>query len=138
MRKSIAVTILLLIVALAGGYLAWKYTFRETDLNVSARKADVHIDARDLILAYESDENAANELYLDKVLLVTGTVESVSEDDVGISVYLKGANDLSGVICGFDKTTNVKSLEKGSVVNIKGICTGYLIDVVMNRCYLVD
>jgi hypothetical protein len=136
MNNKLSIAILLLVVALGGALVVWKYTFRKSDLNVALQKVDVEITAADLLQAFESDESKANELYLDKVLLVTGAVESVSEDSVGISVYLKIPDDLSGIICGFDKTASVESVEKGSVVRIKGMCTGYLMDVVMNRCSL--
>jgi hypothetical protein len=72
------------------------------------------------------------------IVVVTGTISSVSEDSVGISVYLKQRDATSGVICSFDKTTlNRSAVDTGLLVSIKGICTGYLMDVVMNRCALV-
>lgn len=136
MNNKISIAILFVLVALVGAIIVWKYTFRKSDINVALQKPDVEITASDLLHAFESDENQANALYLDKVLLITGFVESVSEDSVGISVYIKSPDALSGIICGFDKAASIELVEKGSVVRIKGICTGYLMDVVMNRCSL--
>jgi hypothetical protein len=122
------------IIVLAAG-LVWNYTFKKAETNVSVKKADYEIKAADLLSAFDSNESTANTQYLNKILSVSGLVESVSEDSIGISVYLKEPDAASGVICGFDlKSNDVSLIRKGSRVTIKGICTGYLLDVVMNKC----
>jgi hypothetical protein len=116
---------------------AWEYTFRKSAASVSHKKADFEIGSSILLQEFETDENEANELYLDKILLVHGPIESVSKDSIGISVYLKETNAMSGVICSFDKNAaDVGKLNKGAIVKIKGICSGYLMDVVLNKCSL--
>jgi len=126
-----------LVLALLAVLLAWKYTFRPSDTSVVAKKADVEIDASKLLQAFETDENAANSLYLDKIVIVSGTVESVSVDTLGISVYLKSGDAMAGILCGFDKeNAEASSVRKGMKVKIKGICSGYLMDVIMNKCTL--
>jgi hypothetical protein len=132
---------LLVIVAIGFviGLFALLYTFKKTAVTVESKKADVEIEAAMLLAAFEEDEVSANELYLGKIVSVTGTVESVSEDSVGISVYLKEDDAFAGILCSFDKSVNeVTSLDNGNIVEIKGICTGYLLDVVLNRCALVS
>lgn len=130
--RKIAVAGLIFIVIAA---LAWKYTFRKTETNVSSRKAEYNLDASVLVNAFETDENAANELYLNRIISVTGTVESVSEDSIGISVYLKEPDALSGIICGFElDADDITGIDKGEQATIKGLCTGYLMDVVFNKC----
>jgi hypothetical protein len=123
--------------ALLATVLIWKYTFRKSDTSVASQKATVEIAASKLAQAFEIDENAANTLYLDKIVSVSGTVESVSEDSLGVSVYLKDSTTVAGIICSFDKTAiDVSAIEKGLPVRIKGICSGFLMDVVMNKCSL--
>ena len=130
--RQIAVTGLIFILIAA---LAWKYAYRKTEPNVSSKKADYALDASVLVTAFETDENAANELYLNRIISVTGTVESVSEDSIGISVYIKEPDDLSGIICGFElDAEDITGIDKGDQVTIKGVCTGYLMDVVLNHC----
>ena len=52
-------------------------------------------------------------------------------------IYLKNPEDAAGIMCGFDKTAIDKSnLKPGDTIRIKGICTGYLMDVVLNKCTL--
>jgi len=125
------------ILALLAAVLVWKYTFRKSDISVASQKADVEIAASKLLQAFETDENAANALYLDKIVLVSGIVESISEDSLGVSVYLKESDAVGGVICSFDKSAiDVSMAKKGLPLSIKGICTGYLMDVVLNKCSL--
>jgi hypothetical protein len=137
MQNKIRYVIAFVIIAMVIAFMVWKYTFRKTESSVSSQKADVELSAVELLKAFEQDENAANTLYLDKIIQVTGNVESVSEDSVGISVYLKEKDAVSGVICSFEKSAGeIDAVEKGMPVTIKGICAGYLMDVVMNKCYL--
>jgi hypothetical protein len=127
----------ILFVALIGAFIIWRYAFRESGMNVSSEKPDYTLTSSGLLQSFETDENAANALYLDKILLVSGTVESVSSDSLGISVYLKEGDAIAGVICSFEKESiDTALIRKGIRVNIKGICTGYLMDVVLNRCSL--
>lgn len=125
------------VLAVAAAVFVWKYTFRPSDSSVASQKADVEIEATELLHAFETDENAANMLYLDKIVVVSGTVESVSEDTLNISIYLKNSDAIAGIICSFDKKNlEISSVGKGMSVRVKGICTGYLMDVVMNKCSL--
>lgn len=127
----------ILFVALIGAFIIWRYAFRESGMNVSSEKPDYTLTSSGLLQSFETDENAANALYLAKILLVSGTVESVSSDSLGISVYLKEGDAIAGVICSFEKESiDTALIRKGIRVNIKGICTGYLMDVVLNRCSL--
>ena len=125
------------VLALVAAVLIWKYTFRKSDSSVAAQKATVEITASKMLEAYEMDENAANALYLDKVVVVSGIIDSISMDTLGVTLYLKESDAAAGVICSFDKSAiDVSLVKKGLPVSIKGICTGYLMDVVMNKCAL--
>lgn len=127
----------ILVVVLIGAFIIWRYAFRESGMNVSSEKPDYALTSSGLLQSFETDENAANALYLDKILLVSGTVESVSSDSLGISVYLKEGDAVAGVICSFEKESiDTVLIRKGIQVNVKGICSGYLMDVVLNKCSL--
>jgi hypothetical protein len=137
MKPKYAYFLVFIILALLAVVLVWKYTFRKSEPNVASQKTDVEIQAVKLVEAFETDENAANSLYLDKIITVSGNIESVTEDSLGISVYLKESGAMAGVICSFEKNSIDTSLiTKGLQVNIKGICSGYLMDVVLNKCSL--
>ena len=56
--------------------------------------------------------------------------------DTAATVILNDGSSISSVICQFEKENvwEVKDLKEGDNITIKGICTGYLMDVVMVRC----
>jgi hypothetical protein len=129
--------LIFIVLALVVAVWVWKYTFRPAESTVSGQKADAEIAATQLLQSFETNEADANALYLDKILMVSGTVESVTEDSLGISVYLKDSDAMAGIMCSFDKDyRQASALQKGLPVTVKGICTGYLMDVVLNKCSL--
>jgi hypothetical protein len=115
----------------------WSWVFKKSDVSVGTKKADIEIEAGALVESFETDENAANSKYLNKVIRVTGPVDKIVEGANDVSVYLKKKGESSGVSCNFDKSVfkskNVKC-KTGDLISIKGICSGYLMDVVLNKC----
>jgi hypothetical protein len=135
MSKKIRYILLFLALALIAAVAVWKYTFKESESNVASHKTDVTIDAPLLLQAFETNEDSANLKYQGKVILVSGTVGSISKDTLGYSVYLKEKDAISGIICSFDKASFDSVLVKPGVkIKVKGICMGYLMDVQMNKC----
>ena len=139
MSKKIRYVLIFLVLALIAAVAAWKYTFKVSESNVASHKTEVTIDASRLLQAFETNEDSANLKYLDKVILVSGTVGSITKDSLGYTVYLKEEDAISGIVCSFDKSSFDSALVKpGAQINVKGICMGYLMDVQMNKCYIVE
>jgi predicted phosphodiesterase len=139
MSKKVLIIILVFILGIMGALITYLWTFRKTDLSVSSKNTDFEISAGELLQHFENDEVSANETFVDKVIIVKGPVDTVSEDSLTITVYLKEEDAVSGVLCSFDKSViSAEGLNKGNVVRIKGICSGYLMDVILNRCSLEE
>ena len=111
------------------GYYLWSKPHR----NVEATQADFSVEATDLFAQYASDEATANPKYLDKIVTVCGEVGEVTNEAGLVKVQLIGGNEMGGVSCELE-TGNAFSPKPGSRVCLKGICTGYLMDVVLDRC----
>ena len=137
MKKSKKIIGLALAVLTVAGLYAWKEYTRGHTATASIEPADQKV-ARELVAAFEADEDNANKLYNDKVILVKGKVQKVAVEDNMISISLSGDSPLSGVLCQFEKTEleNLHEIKAGDTVAIKGICTGYLMDVILVRCVL--
>ncbi len=84
MSKKIRYILIFLVLALIAAVAVWKYTFKESESNVASHKTEVTIDAPKLLQAFESNEDSANLKYRNKVILVTGSVGSVSKDHLDI------------------------------------------------------
>ncbi len=139
MSKKIRYILIFLILAFLTGVAVWKYTFKESESNVASRRTEVTIDAPGLLKAFETNEDSANMNYRDKIILVSGTVGSVTKDSLGYSVYLKEKDAISGIVCSFDKSSfDSVRVKPGAQINVKGICMGYLMDVQMNKCYIAE
>jgi hypothetical protein len=118
---------------------AWLYVFKDSESNVASHKTEVTIDAPKLLQAFETNEDSANMNYRDKVILVSGTVGSVTKDSLGYSVYLKENDAISGIVCSFDKSSfDSVQVKPGAKINVKGICMGYLMDVQLNKCNIAE
>jgi len=105
--------------------------------DLSSTKPDFVITATVLQKEFEEDEKTASEKYINKILEVTGTILSVNQaDSSNINLSLKTESDLSTVICTFVATDPAK-FRSGEDVTIRGECSGFLMDVLLNNCALI-
>jgi hypothetical protein len=135
MNKRTIFLVALVAIAAAGIY-GWSEYNREPAGTADA-SADVAITSDSLLLAFTTDENAANSRFNEKVVEVSGRVRAVAEEGGKMNVTLETSDALAGVVCEF-ATTEAPALKAGDAARIKGICTGYLIDVVLVRCSIVE
>ena len=139
MRSWKKIITALIILALAAGSYGW-YQYQKAPPDIRKEKAGVQITAVELLKEFQQNETAASTKYVDKVLVVTGTVTDVQTDTSGQATVFLQTNDLlSAVTCSFYKDDEgVKKINTGSTVSIKGVCTGMLTDVVLNKCSLAE
>lgn len=122
--------LLVLVAALGGAY----YGFSEYNRGaVAADKVEVTTTASDLFTAFEDDEKAANAKYLNKVIEVEGTITDVSTKEGKTTISLEGGM-LFGITCELHESKEAAKYKKGQKTKLKGVCAGYLSDVVLVRC----
>ncbi len=126
--------LLCLLVLVAGAAIIYRM-YHQPERSVADETAVV-TDARQLAAEYEQDEAIANKKYLGNALQVSGTVSAVSVNQQNKPVIVLTGTDMSGVQCSLLK--EVAGIKKGDAVTIKGFCSGYLTDVVMDRCIVGD
>ncbi len=130
-KKVVRYIVLPLLVIIAGlaFYIYKEYNRMHKD--TSKLKPDYEISASSLLTEFGSNETSSNKKYWDKVLRVEGSVKEVLQDDKGFySIVLGDTASLSSVRCSVDSSHGAEavSLQKGSVIAVKGICTGYNAD----------
>lgn len=134
MKKYIIGGILAIII-IGGGY--GLYLFNKKVPTLEDATPDFVMSANDLFNAFDQNESEATAKYENKVIEVKGKVISIKNNESNSNVILKAEMAMAGgVNCSF-KHKLEETLEKGSTVTIKGQCQGYLMDVVLNNCYLV-
>lgn len=124
------------IAALIGGSIGI-YLWNKPVTSTSKLDADLQITATALFDAYVQDETGADATYLGKVLEVSGTLKEIRTTDNGKpALVLETSDAIFGVLCEFEDEAVANALEPGSSVTIKGVCSGMLFDVVLNRCVI--
>ena len=118
----------------AGAIYGWlEYNRTATDL--ATKQADFVLSAAQLTSAFEVDEPNANEKYLGKVIEVEGEILS-RESGEHLILTLKGTEMVS---LRAEMTSSLDTdFEVGKSLKLRGICTGFLLDVVLNECVIVD
>jgi len=128
--SSIAVVLL---AALAFGY--YEYTRGNPDL--ANAKPEVCIAAPALMNEFSQNEAQANTKYLNKVTCTRGVVKSVDTDHTGsVSVSLDAGDPIADISCQLDDRhlDEGQKIHTGDTINVTGVCTGMLTDVVLVRC----
>lgn len=125
-----------LVVILAGVLL---YLYNKPARNV-AGETGIPVTATELYQKFTSNEIQANQAYLNKVLQVSGQVLEVKDThNAGRVVVLNTGDPMFGVACTLDNITSPdKAVKPGEKIVVKGVCTGYLSDVVLTHGYLMN
>ncbi|OYU56302.1 MAG: hypothetical protein CFE25_03400 [Chitinophagaceae bacterium BSSC1] len=101
-----------------------------------ADEKGIQLTAAALVKAYQENESNANALYLDKPLEIKGEISETKVDQVGnTTLTLKSEDAFASVFCTLKKAD--LSLKPGQQVTVKGICTGFLSDVVLKDAIIV-
>ena len=133
------IIISILIIGIIGVFVAYKM-YNKPHVNVTNTKSDITLTADKIINDFSSDENTANKTYLEKIIEVSGTISELKvEKEKGI-ITLKTNDDFGSVLCHLSEeaTKNIKAFKEGQTITVKGICTGYLMDVILVKCEIIN
>ena len=123
--------------ALLMGAIGW-YLYSQKPPTADSAPADATLEAPALFSAFSVDEIAAGKLYNDKVVQVSGIVREVSTEPSGpVNVTLETGDALGGIVCEF-AIGQAPDCKKDERVTIKGFCAGYNLDVLLQRCAVVE
>jgi len=138
MRLKKIIIIILIISGSAAGY--GYYLFNKPHQGIANKEAAFTLESKQLFTEFDQNENAANQKYLGKVVLVHGRVADKAVDAKGATSLILEGSEMAGVGCQFDKsvTKEIEQVKKGQVISVKGICTGMLMDVVLVDCVPED
>ena len=122
------------VIILAGLLL---YMYNKPSRNVSGENG-IPVTATELYKNFTSNEVRANQAYLNKVLQVSGQVLEVKNTHhAGKVVVLNTGDPMFGVACTLDNM-QTEAVQPGTKIVVKGVCTGYLSDVVLTHGYLMN
>ena len=129
--------IAIVLIGLAGAGTGF-YLFNKKNRDLLKTRPDFIVSSIDLQKEFETDESAANVKYGNKIIEVSGIIGSVkSGEEEILSVSLNTGSDFSSVICTFPSKADTSMFTKGSQVTIRGECSGFLMDVLLNNCVII-
>ena len=138
MKKN-KIVIVILIVGFVGVFVAYKM-YNKPHVNVVDTKSDIILSASKILNDFSTDENVANKLYLEKIIKINGTISELNiEKERGI-ITLKTTDDFGSVLCHLSEggMKKMKTLKVGQTITLKGICTGFLMDVILVKCEIIS
>ncbi|MEQ6118643.1 hypothetical protein [Reichenbachiella sp. MALMAid0571] len=126
---------IILTLALLGGVVivgTIYYQFNKPRENVGKARTDFRISVKELVTSFLANESQANEKFLGKILEVDGKVIQLIEEEGSRGILLESSTGT--VYCACEQIPEIKI---GTMVLVKGKCSGYLMDVVLNDCELI-
>ena len=134
---------LLIIAVILGaiGGIIGLYMYNKEDPDLAKVKPDFILQVSELVNDFNQDESSASVKYIDKVLEVTGPVLAIEPtSDTTMNVTLSAENQMTGVICSFKDVADPASLKikEGETITVRGVCSGMLMDILLNNCVIVN
>jgi hypothetical protein len=114
--------------------------YNRPHINIIESKADITLTADKIIYDFSSDEPKANRSYLDKIIKISGIISELKlEKEKGI-ITLKTNQDFGSVLChlSVEASQKMNLLKVGQTITLKGVCTGYLMDVILVKSEIVN
>jgi len=138
MKTYIKIALFIVSFIALSGILAALYYYNLNHTDMAKAKPDFVITASVLQKAFEDNETAASAKYINKILEITGTIASVkpAENNV-LSISLVTGSDFSSIICTFPAIADPSKFRVGDKISLRGECSGFLLDVLLNNCALI-
>tara|TARA_B110000285_G_scaffold130873_1_gene147037 strand:+ start:217 stop:633 length:417 start_codon:yes stop_codon:yes gene_type:complete len=120
-----------------GAIIGYKI-YNKPHVNVAQEKAAISSTASVLLEAFSTDETAANLKYLGRIIQVKGVISKVEIVNKKGSITLETEALFGSVLCTLtpEESLSIKELKIGQEILLKGICTGFLMDVVLVKCII--
>lgn len=138
MKTYIKIALFVVMFIALAGILAALYMYNLKHTDMAKARPDFVITATAFQKEFEDNEAAASAKYINKIVEITGTIASVKPADNNvINISLVTGSDLSSVICTFPAISDPSLVKAGDVITLRGECSGFLMDVLLNNCTLI-
>jgi hypothetical protein len=139
MKTYIKVALFFVFFIALAAILGGLYMYNMKHADMTKVKPDFVITATVLQKAFEDNEKGASAKYIKKILEVSGNISSVKPADNKImSISLITGSDISSVICTFPSVADPSKFRIGDAITLHGECSGFLMDVLLNNCAIIN
>jgi len=132
--KKYYLGISLIILCIAGFYIYT--TYNKPHKNLLNQKADFVVKPDEWIAEFDTDEVKALNKYLNKIVEVEAVLMDVQIIESKTLWTLKTGNEMVNIQCEMDPrfvNEAMKHGKKGERVKIQGLCSGKLMDILLNQ-----
>ncbi len=139
MKTYVKVALAVVSLIAIGGILAALYLYNLQHTDTSKAKPDFVISAALLQKEFGDNEKLASEKYISKIVEVSGKISAVKPGENNVtSITLETESPFSSVICTIADGTDISKLAMGNEITIRGECSGFLMDVLLNNCSVIE
>lgn len=138
-KKNKIAFFLFSLLLIAGVYLYFGL-YNIPQMDITATSTEINTSSENLTLSFSRNEVKANSIYKGKIIEVEGIVKDITFLNERNTVLLQGDTKGTSVICDINPSqiVKVKKLKIGQRVAVKGVCKGFLKDVILLNCVLTN
>ena len=126
MKKIIIALFLMTLIAAGIAAYLWNKPHRTAD----DEKPFASVTSSQLFTEFATDEAATWAKYKDKVIQISGEVETTSTDASGnTQIVLKTDTEMNTVSVTLMAGATAPGVQSGTMIDVKGICNGFLNDI---------
>ena len=129
----------IVVLGVIGAFVGYKM-YNKPHVDVAEASADITVSANKILEEFSGNETTANTKYLEKIVAVKGEITEIKiEKEKGI-ITLKTNDDFGSVLCHLseESTKKMNRLTVGETIVVKGICTGFLMDVILVKSEILN
>lgn len=110
--------------------------FDSSEKSLENELAALQVNSNDLLNSYSINEEKSDSLYRDKIIEVTGYIKEITYLNDRNTIILNSNSGSFGVICDINpnQKEKINKLQQHQKINVKGICKGFLKDVILLNC----
>jgi polyisoprenoid-binding protein YceI len=136
MKKKLFIVLGILAAIVLIGFITLKIMSKNAERHVETENG-IPVTAAVLATDYATQEDNANKKYLNKTLEITGLLAAADSNETHQTVLLlKDPGAVAGVSVTFKK--HIDAVAPGSTITVKGICTGFLSNVIVTDGILLN
>ena len=132
MRKKITLAVVALVLI---GFMYGYYQYNRPIQSLVNATPDFKLSSTQLVEEFGKDEIKANQMYLGKILQIEGEVIAIESSKPTV-IILEGV-DFGTVRAEMNSESTPNENLVGQTITIKGSCSGFLLDVILNECVLI-
>ena len=126
----------IILLSLINGYYFIVPYFKSSEKNMENETAELSVSSNKIVNAYTINEEKSNILYAGKIIEVTGFVKEITFLNNRNTIILNSNTQTFGEICDVNPNQKgkIKQLKENQKIRVKGICEGFLKDVILLNC----